>query len=61
MPMLWWQNFKRKEDKMEYNTGFALAMIVIVIAAFILGVFFGYLRCDREHEFGEKEKDKEKQ
>ena len=46
---------------MEYNTGFAIAMILIVIAAFILGAFFGYLRCDREHEFGKKEKDKEKQ
>lgn len=45
---------------MECNTGFALAMIVIVIAAFVLGAFFGYLRCDREYEFGEK-KDKEKQ
>lgn len=41
---------------MENNTGFALAMIVIVIAAFILGVFFGYLICDREHEFGKKKK-----
>lgn len=46
---------------MECNTGFAIAMIVIVIAAFILGAFFGYLRCDREHEFEKKEKDKEKQ
>lgn len=39
---------------MECNTGFAIAMIVIVIAAFILGAFFGYLRCDREYEFEEK-------
>ena len=31
-------------------------MILIVIAAFILGAFFGYLRCDREHEFGNKSK-----
>lgn len=46
---------------MECNAGFVLAMIVIVIAAFVLGAFFGYLRCDREHEFGKKEKDKEKQ
>lgn len=41
---------------MECNTGFAIAMILIVIAAFILGAFFGYLRCDREHEFGNKSK-----
>lgn len=41
---------------MECNTGFALAMILIVLVAFILGAFFGYLRCNREHEFGEKSK-----
>lgn len=41
---------------MECNTGFVLAMIVIVIAAFVLGAFFGYLIRDREHEFGEKDK-----
>lgn len=39
---------------MECDTGFAIAMILIVIAAFVLGAFFGYLRCDREHEFGNK-------
>ena len=41
---------------MECNAGFVLAMIVIVIAAFVLGAFFGYLIRDREHEFGEKDK-----
>lgn len=38
------------------NAGFTIAMIVIVIAAFVLGSFFGYLIRDREHEFGEKDK-----
>lgn len=41
---------------MEYNTGFVLAIIVIVIAAFVLGAFFGYIIRDREHEFGEKDR-----
>lgn len=41
---------------MECNAGFVLAMIVIVIAAFVLGAFFGYLIRDREHEFGEEDK-----